>query len=165
MKIRRAMLLSLGIVHLASLHVPAKAQAVIDLANSAGTVASVIPAKPVPVYTRPTQQIKLHNYVFDAFGPYPIAGAAIVAGIGQVDNTPLEWKQGAAGYSRRFGSDVGIAAISTTTRYALAQAFKEDTLYYRCECKGVLPRLRHAVISTCRLVTAKMATASFLFLR
>ena len=52
------------------------------------------------------------------------------------------------GYSRRFGSDFGIAAISTTTRYALSEAFKEDTLYYRCECKGVLPRLRHAVIST-----------------
>lgn len=33
-------------------------------------------------------------------------------------------------------------------RYALAEAFKEDTLYYRCECKGWLPRLNHAVIST-----------------
>jgi hypothetical protein len=44
--------------------------------------------------------------------------------------------------------DFGIAAVSTTTRYGLAQAFKEDTLYYRCECTGVFPRLRHAVIST-----------------
>jgi hypothetical protein len=30
----------------------------------------------------------------------------------------------------------------------LAEAFKEDTLYYRCECKGLLPRLSHAVVST-----------------
>jgi hypothetical protein len=30
----------------------------------------------------------------------------------------------------------------------LAEALKEDTLYYRCECTGVLPRLRHAVMST-----------------
>jgi len=59
-----------------------------------------------------------------------------------------EWKQGAAGYGRRFGSDFGIAAVSTTTRYALAQAFKEDTLYYRCECTGLSRRLGHAVIST-----------------
>ena len=59
-----------------------------------------------------------------------------------------EWGQGAEGYGRRFGSDFAIAAISTTTRYALSEAFKEDTLYYRCECKGVFPRLRHAVIST-----------------
>jgi hypothetical protein len=95
-------------------------------------------------YTRPTQATKLRNYAFDAFGPYPIVGAAIVAGVGQMDNTPAAWGQGAAGYSRRFGSDFGIAAISTTTRYALAGAFKEDTLYYRCECKGLLPRLSHA---------------------
>jgi hypothetical protein len=46
------------------------------------------------------------------------------------------------------GSAFGIAAVSTTTRYGLAHAFKEDTLYYRCECKGVFPRLSHAVIST-----------------
>jgi hypothetical protein len=41
-----------------------------------------------------------------------------------------------------------FAGISTTMRYSLAQAFKEDTLYYRCECKGALPRLGHAFVST-----------------
>jgi hypothetical protein len=45
-------------------------------------------------------------------------------------------------------ADYGIAAASTTTRYLLASALKEDTLYYRCECSGVFPRLRHAVVST-----------------
>jgi hypothetical protein len=99
-------------------------------------------------YIRPTRKTKLYNYVFDAFGPYPIVGAGLAAGINQEYDTPPEWKQGAAGYGKRFGSDFGIAAVSTTTRYALAQAFKEDTLYYRCECKGVFPRLGHAVIST-----------------
>jgi len=89
------------------------------------------------VYTRPTQEIKLRNYVFDAFGPYPIVSAAVFAGVGQIDNTPAAWKQGGAGYGKRFGSGFGIAAITTTTRYALAEAFKEDTLYYRCECKGI----------------------------
>jgi len=46
---------------------------------------------PLPdlTYTRPTQKTKLHNYVFDAFGPYPLA-----AGINQAENTPPEWKQG-----------------------------------------------------------------------
>jgi hypothetical protein len=75
-------------------------------------------------------------------------GAAVAAGINQAYKTPPEWGQGAAGYGRRFGSDFGIAAVTTSTRYALATAFHEDTLYYRCECKGVLPRLSHAVIST-----------------
>jgi hypothetical protein len=99
-------------------------------------------------YTRPNEKTRLRNYFFDAFGPYPIVGAALAAGINQAGNTPPEWQQGAAGYGMRFGSDFGIAATTTTTRYALARAFGEDTLYYRCECKRVLPRLRHAVIST-----------------
>jgi hypothetical protein len=99
-------------------------------------------------YTRPTQKIKLHNYFFDTVGPYPIIGAALAAGINQADNTPPEWRQGAEAYGKRFGSNFGIAAISTTTRYALAEALGEDTLYYRCECKGVFPRLGHAMIST-----------------
>jgi hypothetical protein len=144
MKLRQSFLLLFAIANFAASPVTAKAQSLVD---SSEIVASTAPQADL-VYTRPTQEIKLRNYVFDAFGPYPIAGAAAVAGIGQIDNTPAAWGQGMAGYDKRFGSDLGIVAISTTTRYALAEAFKEDTLYYRCECKGILPRLRHAVVST-----------------
>jgi hypothetical protein len=126
----------------------AVAQSLTDSGDHSDIVAGTTVALPDLTYTRPTEKTKVQNYLFDAFGPYPIAGAAFGAGISQAYNTPPEWKQGAQGYSRRFGSDFGIAAISTTTRYGLAQAFKEDTLYYRCECKGVFPRLRHALIST-----------------
>ncbi len=101
-----------------------------------------------PDYRRPTQRITLYNYVFDAVGPYPLVGAGIAAGINQISNAPPEWSQGFEGYSRRFGSDFGIAAIGTTTRYGLAEALKEDTLYYRCDCSGIGPRVRHAVLST-----------------
>jgi hypothetical protein len=99
-------------------------------------------------YVRPTEKTKLNNYVFDAYGPYPITGAALAAGINQLSNAPPEWRQGAEGFSKRFGSDFAIAAVGTTTRFGLAEAFKEDTLYYRCECSGFFPRLRHAMIST-----------------
>jgi hypothetical protein len=99
-------------------------------------------------YVRPTERTKLNNYVFDAYGPYPIAGAGVAAGINQWTNSPPEWGQGTEGFGKRFGSDFAIAAIDTTTRYGLAEAFREDTLYYRCECRGLFPRLRHAVIST-----------------
>jgi hypothetical protein len=145
------MFLSLAIAGLAALPVLAKAQLLTDPADSSGpAVESASTTRPRPdlAYTRPTQRTEFHNYLFDAFGPYPMVGAALAAGINQADNTPPEWKQGAAGYGRRIGSDFGIAAVTTTTRYALAKAFREDTLYYRCECKGVFPRLRHAVIST-----------------
>ena len=145
MKMRRIVLVMFLV---AALPLLAKAQSLADAGDSSGTVASTTPAQLDLTYTRQTQKTKLRNYFFDAFGPYPIVGAAFAAGISQAYNTPPEWKQGAEGYSKRFGSDFAIAAVSTTTRYALAEAFKEDTLYYRCECKGAFPRLRHAVIST-----------------
>jgi hypothetical protein len=153
MTMRRITLLLLAAAAVAALRAPAKAQSLADSADSgdsssASAVVTATPSLPDLIYTRPTRQTKLYNYVFDVVGPYPIVGAAFAAGIGQAYDTPPEWQQGAAGYSKRFGSDFGIAAVSTTTRYGLAQAFKEDTLYYRCECKGLFRRLRHAVIST-----------------
>jgi len=87
------------------------------------------------------------NYVFDTVGPYAIMGAALNGGIDQVNDSPPEWRLGAAGYGRRFANNFGIAAVSTSTRYALAQALREDTLYYRCACTGLFPRLKHALIS------------------
>jgi hypothetical protein len=132
----------------AALPVPANAQALPYSGDSSSSVAGAAPAQPGQLYTRPTEKTKLRNYLFDAFGPYPIVGAAFAAGISQAHNAPPEWSQGAEGYGKRYASIFAIAAISTTTRYALAQAFKEDTLYYRCDCKGALPRLKHAVIST-----------------
>jgi hypothetical protein len=126
----------------------AGAQSLADSSTSTGTIAIPTHSQINLTYTRPTTETKLRSYLFDTFGPYPIAGAALAAGINQTDNAPPEWKQGFAGYSRRFGSDFGINAVTITTRYGLAQAFHEDTLYYRCECKGVFPRFRHAMIST-----------------
>jgi hypothetical protein len=138
-----------------ALPVPEKPQPLADPDDSSGTVTSTTSAQTELAYTRPTQTTKVHNYFFDTFGPNPIVGAALTAGISQVSNGIPDWKQGMEGYGRRFGSDFGIAAVSTTMRYALSEAFKQDALYYRCECTGVFPRLRHAVIST---LTARRGT-------
>ncbi|WP_321473844.1 hypothetical protein [uncultured Paludibaculum sp.] len=119
------------------------------------TLPGTLKSLPDPSYTRPTAQTKFRNYLFDAFGPYPLAGAALTAGISQAGNGVPEWGQGAEGFGKRMGSAFGIAAVSTTTRYALSAAFHEDGLYYRCDCTGALPRLKHAVVST---VTARRGT-------
>ena len=152
MKLARMVPLLCALSGLATLSALAVAQGPAGAGSSAVTPASqppsVTPAKPVLTYTRPTEKTKLRNYIFDAFGPYPIAGATFVAGINQAYSTPPEWKQGGEAFGQRVGSNFGIAAITTTTRYGLAEAFREDTLYYRCECKGVFRRLGHAVIST-----------------
>jgi hypothetical protein len=110
--------------------------------------ATVDAGRPISDYTRPTHGTMVRNYLFDAFGPYPIIGAAVAAGMNQANNAPPDWNQGLKGYGRRFGSNFDIAVVSTTTRYGLSQAFRQDSMYYRCECRGVLPRLGHAMIST-----------------
>jgi len=149
MKMRRIAVLLLAIVGRTAAPAPANAQSLASSGNpSDAAVLSASTTHPDLTYARPTQKTKLHNYFFDTFGPYPIVGAAFSAGINQAESTPPEWKQGAEGYGKRFGSNFTIAAVSTTTRYALSEAFREDTLYYRCECKGVFPRLSHSLIST-----------------
>jgi hypothetical protein len=147
-KIHRALFLVLAAAALAAIPVPARSQFLLSSGDPSVVSGITAPGKLDLTYVRPTERTKVNNYAFDAFGPYPIAGAAFAAGINQGGNAPPEWGQGVEGYGKRFVSDFGIAAIGTTTRYGLAEAFKEDTLYYRCECSGPLPRLRHAVIST-----------------
>ncbi len=147
-KAHRTLLLVLVTAAMAALSVQAKSQSLDSPGDSSATAGITVPGKQDLTYVRPTQGTKVSNYVFDAYGPYPIAGAAFAAGINQWSNAPPEWGQGAEGFGRRLGSNFAIAAFGTTTRYGLAEALKEDTLYYRCECGGPFPRLRHAVIST-----------------
>jgi hypothetical protein len=119
--------------------------------SNSSTAVAPTPPKADPnadlAYRRPSHKTMFRNYIFDTVGPYAIMGAALNGGIDQVNDSPPEWRLGAAGYGRRVANNFGIAAVSTTTRYALAQALREDTLYYRCECTGLFPRLKHALIS------------------
>jgi hypothetical protein len=138
-----------------ALALPALAQsASLSLADSDSLSGSAVsPASPIVApadltYEQPTEKTKIRNYFFDAFGPYSILGAGFAAGLNQVYNNPPEWGQGTQAYGKRFGSNFAIAGVATTTRYALAEAFREDTIYYGCECKGVFPRLKHAMVST-----------------
>jgi hypothetical protein len=120
-----------------------------------GNFADSLPAVPAPVpvtapasapaYVRPSPQQKLNNYLFEAFGPYPLMWTTVVAGYHQAKHTPPDWREGFAGYGERYGSDFGNSAVNISTRYALARALDEDTLYYRCACSGVWPRLEHAL--------------------
>ena len=147
-KVRWAMLLVLIAAAMGVMGVQVRSQALYSSGSSSTTAIVTAPAEMDLTYVRPTRGIRVSNYVFDAYGPYPIAGAAFAAGINQLGNSPPEWGQGPDGFGRRFGSDFAIAAIGTTTRYGLAEAFREDNMYYRCDCSGPFPRLRHAVIST-----------------
>jgi hypothetical protein len=137
---------------LATMATPARSQSSLSFgdASAASRIASPITNSGILdlSYVRPTEGTKAINYAFDTFGPYPIVAAGVAAGINQWTNSPPEWGQGTEGYGKRLGSDLGIAAISTTAHYGLSEVLREDTLYYRCECSGLFPRLRHAMVST-----------------
>lgn len=145
---RRRKFLLAAIVFLGIFPRTMDSQSLADSADSASTRTIVIPRQLDLTYERPTQETMFRNYALEAYGPYPIATAAVTGGINQWTNSPPEWGQGIDGFGKRFGSNVGIGAIETTTRYGLAAALREDTLYYRCECRRFLPRIRHALLST-----------------
>jgi hypothetical protein len=107
-----------------------------------------ISAQQDTAYIRPSAPTIARNYVSDTFGPYPAAWAVFAAGVDQANNAPPEWNQGMKGYAKRFGSDFGMASTQTTTRYALSETLSLDPLYYRCACRGVYLRLRHAMVSS-----------------
>ena len=107
-----------------------------------------ISPRTVPAYVRPSQFTMAHDFTLAAFGPYPVVASAFTAGLNQLTNSPPEWREGAEGYGKRFGSNLGIVTVATTTRYGLSEVLREDSLYYRCECRGIGPRMRHAIVST-----------------
>ena len=144
---------------------PARAQAPAGVGASPPTATVKSPStshvQPGQSYTRPTHAQKFRNYIFDSFGLYAIIYSAASAGINQASGdringggsgTPPEWGGGTGPYFERFASNLGINLIATTTRYGLAELFHEDTIFYRCDCSGIMPRLGHALIST---VTAR----------
>jgi hypothetical protein len=94
----------------------------------------------------PSRQQIMRDYVMDTVGPYPIVMATFTAAIHQGTNNPPEWGQGAGPLAQRFGSNMGITAVSNTTRLGLAAAFHQNTSYVHCSCRGVFPRLRHATV-------------------
>ena len=135
---------------MAQLAPAAEPLSVASSANAAALLPSLgtVYVPPIVVYTRPTEREKVRLFVFDAFGPIQIAKAALGAGVEQEGNSPPEWGKGWNGFGKRVGSGFGIQVATTTTRYGMAEIFREDTAYYRCECKGFFPRVGHALIST-----------------
>ncbi len=117
--------------------------------SQAATGDPAVKTQPVePVYREPSQQQKRNNYLLEAFGPYPLMWTPLVAGLHQATRTPPEWREGWPGYGQRYASDFGNSAVNISTRFSLAEALHEDTLYYRCACRGMWPRVKHAVVWT-----------------
>jgi hypothetical protein len=106
------------------------------------------PAPSFAPYAKPTETQKFHNYAWNALGPVAFAGSSVAAAIDQSFDFPHQWGQGMDAYGARVASNLGISLVTATAQYGIAEAFHEDTAYYRCSCSGFFPRFWHAAIST-----------------
>jgi hypothetical protein len=127
-----------------------KTQSAVD-AGSFASISGSTPSATHPhldlAYRRATERTNIRNYLFDTFGPYPIAGGAILGALNPADQTPPEWGKGARAYGQRVGSNFSIATFTTTTCYALAGGnIARESIYGgdRTRCLGATsaPRLR-----------------------
>lgn len=86
--------------------------------------------------------------------PYSVVGPAFGAGIGQWENEPPGWGQGAKGYAYRFGSGMARHVIAETIRFGVAAADSEDPRYHPSQESGVWNRTRNAILETFTSQTA-----------
>ena len=115
---------------------------------SSSSLDSAVPPVATRGYVSPTQAQRFRNYTWNALGPVAFAGSSFAGAIDQAFNFPHAWGQGFDAYGARVASNLGISLVTATAQYSLAEAFHEDTAYYRCTCKGFFPRFLHAAIST-----------------
>jgi hypothetical protein len=118
------------------------------LATAVSDLSSGVPINTSDLYVPPTEAEKFHDFAWNALGPVAFAGSAFAAAIDQGFDFPHEWGRGLDAYGERVASNLGIGLFTATAQYSLAEAFHEDTKYYRCTCVGFFPRLWHAAVST-----------------
>ena len=86
--------------------------------------------------------------------PYSLLGPAPGAGIGQWEDEPPEWGQGAKGYGHRIASGMSRQLISETIRFGFAAVDGEDPRYHRSQDTRVWKRAQHAIVETFTSETA-----------
>jgi hypothetical protein len=157
---RFALLCGFGFASLVPLYAQQSAERSIDstAANtSAGQTAdSDVPAAPIPqsstnsvvIPTTLTFGERLRIYEHSFVTPEGLIGPALGAAVGQANNTPPEWGQGAAGYGTRLGSAYGRSVIARTVALGVATVDREDSRFQPSNETGVWRRTKHAVVGT-----------------
>jgi hypothetical protein len=98
-------------------------------------------------YKRPDSKTRFKRYVKSVIGPVALAKHVVFAGYATWRNSPEEWGDNWEGFGRRFASGVGKSAIKGTTMYALDEAFKLDSAFYRSKKTTLGGRLGDALAS------------------
>jgi hypothetical protein len=110
------------------------------------TVAAIPAARSIS--TPLTESDRGKQYLNELFCPFSFIESAVSAGFGQWRDRPPEWRQGAAGYGRRFASSFAQHATQETLKFGLASLLHEDNRYVLSGQTKFVPRLLYALEST-----------------
>lgn len=91
---------------------------------------------------------RFRTYRRGVISPQTIIGPAFGAGISQWEGEPPGWRQGAEGYGRRIGSDIGRDVISKTITFGFAAVDGEDPRHFRSQDPSVWGRIKYGVVSS-----------------
>lgn len=107
------------------------------------------------IWLTPGQRFSIYRH--SILSPYTAIGPALGAGIGQWEDEPPAWGEGAEGYGRRIASGMARHLISESIRAGVAAADGEDPRYHRSDERGFWPRTRHVIVETVTSQTASGA--------
>jgi hypothetical protein len=99
-------------------------------------------------YTAPTVSDKLEAHASWVAGPYALASTAFGAGLLQLRNEPPEWRQGAAGYGRRFASLSGYLAVQNAIALGIDTSLRQDPRFRKSLETRFWPRAKDAISQT-----------------
>lgn len=112
---------------------------------------AVEPDKPANVgqndYVRPDSKTRTKRYIKSLVGPMTLGRRIASTGYSTWQNSPEEWGPHWDGFGRRFASSMGKGAIKQTTTYALDEALKLDSHYYRSRKKDFRSKVTNALLS------------------
>jgi hypothetical protein len=92
------------------------------------------------------ERLKLYAHSYIEAENY--IGPALGAGIGQWEDSPSEWGEGAGGYGERYASGLARSAIARTISFGVAASDGEDSRYFPLREGGIWRRTRHAAVET-----------------
>ena len=109
----------------------------------AATIPNTIPASG---YVRPDKKARVRHYVKNIVGFEAIGANVAAAGFSTWTNSPKEWGTHWDGFGKRFASNMGKDLVNNTTLFALEEAFKLDSRYYRSTKKDMSSRIKSALL-------------------
>ena len=80
-----------------------------------------------------------------AASPGSYVRSTVSAGFMQLNNTPIEYRQGWGAYGKRFGNSFLTYSLQDSASQAMAAGVGYEMRYIQCKCTRALPRIGHAL--------------------